>query len=277
MTDNSYRKYVKNPITTTSLDGALVTQINTAITDISNLQSSLAFETTTRTNADNNLQNQITTNTNAISTEIADRMNADNNMQSQITANTNAIATETTDRTNADNNLQSQITTNTNAISTETTNRTNADTNLQNQITTNANDISTETTNRTNADTNLQNQINAINPDFTNVPRVYGASGLLSNIKMYGAFGTTSGTFREFVTSLVPAAFSTVICAVIVAVYNNVNGVADVKFTAFQTLSTTQITGRAIESNRHDNATTDEGLERGDFEGSEVYFLVFGT
>lgn len=59
-------------------------KINTTNSNLNTINSNLNTETTARENADNNLQQQITTNLNSLNTEITNRKNADSNLQSQI-------------------------------------------------------------------------------------------------------------------------------------------------------------------------------------------------
>ena len=63
---------------------AVTVRFNTVDTNINNLSTALAQETTNRTSAVTNLQTQITANANAISSEAATRANADNVLSGRI-------------------------------------------------------------------------------------------------------------------------------------------------------------------------------------------------
>lgn len=144
-------------------DQVLQNQITTSVT---NLQEQINAEAQTRADADSNLQTQITegiTNLQAqINAEAETRANADNNLQEQLKAENDA-------RANADANLQNQITTNVNNLQQQINNeaeaRNNAVENLQEQI-------NNEAAIREEYDTNLQNQITKEIQDRTDADAV---------------------------------------------------------------------------------------------------------
>lgn len=133
--------------------------------NIEEVREDLTNEINNRIEADENLQNQITTSVNNLQEQINNeaevRANADSNLQTQITEGItnlqNQIIAEAETRAKADTNLQEQLTA-------EGEVRANADENLQNQITTSVtnlqNQLNSEAETRANADNNLQEQLN---------------------------------------------------------------------------------------------------------------------
>ena len=75
----------------------------------STVTSAVATETAARQQADNTLQNSVTTVSNNLSSEVTARQNADTALRNSITGVSNNLSSEVTARQNADNNLQSQI------------------------------------------------------------------------------------------------------------------------------------------------------------------------
>ena len=140
--------------------------ISTAATDATN---KVAVETTRATNAESNLQSQITSNDGDItdlqtadSTETAARIAGDSNLQSQIdniVSNTDSAALDSLTEIvaafqQADNDMSALISSNTTAISTEETARISADSTLQTNI-------DTEASTRAAADVTLTNNLAA--------------------------------------------------------------------------------------------------------------------
>ena len=115
----------------------------------------IAAEAGTRSQEDQNLQNQITGFTASIVTEQGTRSQEDQNLQNQITGFTASIVTEQGTRSQEDQNLQNQITGFTASIVTEQGTRSQEDQNLQNQI-------FTEQGTRSIEDQYIQNQINTV-------------------------------------------------------------------------------------------------------------------
>jgi predicted nucleic acid-binding Zn-ribbon protein len=152
---------VNDVLRKTELD-TIDSSIDDLQTQITDLETNLATETTDRTDADADLQTQIDTLKTNLNTEITDRTDADTDLQTQIDDLETALATETTNRTDADADLQTQIDTLETALNTEITNRTNADDDLQEQIDDLETALATETTNRTDADDDLQSQIDTL-------------------------------------------------------------------------------------------------------------------
>lgn len=126
------------------------------------MQKQIDKEITNRTEADKNLQEQITTNANTIEqneqnivNEIAERKAEDGKLAE-------AINSEKSSREENDGLLDEKITNLNNLLQAETTNRENADNSLSERIDTNANAISQEITDRKAADENLAQQIASI-------------------------------------------------------------------------------------------------------------------
>lgn len=92
---------------TSDLDKPISTATQAAL-DLKADEADLQQEITDRTNADANLQSQITSN----DADILAIQNEQITQNTNITNNTNLINAETTNRVNADNNLQTQITSN---------------------------------------------------------------------------------------------------------------------------------------------------------------------
>jgi hypothetical protein len=130
-------------------------------------------ELTNRTNADNTLQTNITTETNA-------RIAGDNGIKTKAVSDSNylkgLITTETINRTNSDNTLQ----TNLNILRTKEVSDSLMFAGYLNTINTN---LTTETNNRTNADNTLQSNITA-----ETIVRITADNGLRSKVVSDSSF-----------------------------------------------------------------------------------------
>ena len=192
------------------VDAALVLKADESnVNTLLNLKSDKSYVETLETN----LQNQITTDVNNLSTNYFTKTqvndiktilnNTDTSLQNQITADVNNLSTNYYNKTevndiktilnNTDISLQNQITSDVNNLTTNYYNKTevndiktilnNTDTSLQNQITLDVNNLSTNYYNKTyvnTLETNLQNQITT---DVNNLSTNYFTKTQVTDIK----------------------------------------------------------------------------------------------
>lgn len=124
-----------------------------------NLQRQIDEEIINRTEADKNLQEQITTNANAIEQNEQNIVNETTERKTEDGKLSEAINAEKSSREESDNLLDGKITNLNNSLQVEITNRENADSSLSERIDTNAKAITQEITDRKASDENLAQQI----------------------------------------------------------------------------------------------------------------------